>query len=123
MVLRCEFTDIDGCIYRYYVGVNDETQEFTDVHVEFRRCECSIQLYVCVCVCVCDFLDNTNTVCTERSFCAIVNGIFPYKLGNCFCVIHVVHNYTVLLLSGKVHVLSCNNYKRDHCIFSHLYYL
>ncbi len=48
MALRCEYVDSNGCIYRYYVGVNEETLGFTDVHVEFRRCEFFV----------------TNTVCT-----------------------------------------------------------
>ena len=39
MALRCEYVDSNGCVYRYYVGVNEETLDFTDVHVEFRRCE------------------------------------------------------------------------------------
>nr|CAB38100.1 integrin beta subunit [Suberites domuncula] len=35
MSIRCEL--VRGCTYRYYVAVNEDTLDLTDVHVEFRR--------------------------------------------------------------------------------------
>lgn len=39
MASRCEYVDSDMCVYRYYVGIDEATFEFTDVHVEARRGE------------------------------------------------------------------------------------
>ena len=36
MALRCEEMR-DNCIYRYFVAINPDTNEFTSVHVEYRR--------------------------------------------------------------------------------------
>ncbi|XP_064401287.1 integrin beta-1-like [Halichondria panicea] len=36
MAIRCEFT-VGNCTYRYYSAFDESTQQFTDVHLEFRR--------------------------------------------------------------------------------------
>ncbi len=38
MAIRCEYIG-PTCTHRYYVAVHNITLQFTDVHVEFRRCK------------------------------------------------------------------------------------